>query len=229
MQTELPAPPAAASRTIEVRMSLLEGNDRQAARNRVRFQEAGILALNLVSSPGAGKTALLERTLSEFGRTTPCAAVVGDLATDNDARRLGRFGAPVEQITTGSACHLDAGMVARAVDRLNLKGARVLFIENVGNLVCPASFDLGERLRVVLLSCSEGEDKPLKYPPIFKSAHVVIITKIDVAGVLGFDRAAAAENVRRIAPQARLIELSSRSGEGMGAWYDLLGGLAGKG
>jgi hydrogenase nickel incorporation protein HypB len=228
MDAVLKSPTKAATRTVEVHMNLLEGNDRQAAANRRRFREAGILALNLVSSPGAGKTALLERTLSEFGRKTRCAAVVGDLATDNDARRLGRFGASVEQITTGSACHLDAGMVSRAVERLALSGVRVLFIENVGNLVCPASFDLGERLRVVLLSCAEGEDKPLKYPPIFKSARVVILTKIDVAGVLGFDRAAAAENIRRIAPQARLIELSARTGEGVAAWYEMLGPPPGK-
>jgi len=214
---------------IELQISLLEGNDRQAARNRRRFQELGLCALNLVSSPGAGKTTLLERTMTEFGRATPCAAVVGDLATDRDAQRLGRSGAPVAQITTGSACHLDAGMVARAVDSLDMRGARILFIENVGNLVCPASFDLGERLRVVLLSAAEGEDKPLKYPPIFKSAHVVLLTKVDVAGVLGFDRAAAAENVRRIAPQATLIELSARTGEGIGKWYDLLGTLTPRG
>ncbi|HXQ80946.1 MAG TPA: hydrogenase nickel incorporation protein HypB [Opitutaceae bacterium] len=229
MDEPLQAPAMKATRTVEVRQSLLDGNDRQAALNRRRFQELGLAALNLVSSPGAGKTTLLERTLTEFGRTTPCAAVVGDLATDRDAQRLGRSRAPVAQITTGSACHLDAGMVARAVDRLDLAGARLLFIENVGNLVCPASFDLGERLRVVLLSAAEGEDKPLKYPPIFKSAHVVLLTKVDVAGVLGFDRAAAAENVRRIAPQARVIELSARSGEGIEQWYDLLGALVPKG
>jgi len=229
MNEPLQSPARTAIRTVELRQSLLEGNDRQAARNRRRFHELGLAALNLVSSPGAGKTTLLERTLTEFGRTTPCAAVVGDLATDRDAQRLGRSRAPVAQITTGSACHLDAGMVARAVDQLDLAGARLLFIENVGNLVCPASFDLGERLRVVLLSAAEGEDKPLKYPPIFKSAHVVLLTKIDVAGVLGFDRAAAAENVRRIAPQAKLIELSARSGEGIEQWYALLGDLTGKG
>jgi hydrogenase nickel incorporation protein HypB len=225
METSLQSPLKRAIRTVELRLSLLEGNDRQAARNRRCFQELGLTALNLVSSPGSGKTTLLERTLTEFGRTTPCAAVVGDLATDNDAKRLGRSNAPVAQITTGSACHLDAGMVARAVDRLDLTGARLLFIENVGNLVCPASFDLGEKVRVVLLSAPEGEDKPLKYPPIFKSAHVVLLTKIDVAGVLGFDRKAAAENVKRIAPQARLIELSARSGEGLQEWYDLLSAL----
>ena len=225
MPTPLSPPEPKATRTVELRLSLLESNDRQAVVNRRRFRELGMVALNLVSSPGSGKTTLLERTLSEFGSTTRCAAVVGDLATDNDARRLGRSGAPVAQITTGSACHLDAGMVARAVDRLDLAGARLLFIENVGNLVCPASFDLGEKVRVVLLSAAEGEDKPLKYPPIFKSAHIVLLTKIDVAGALGFDLEAAAENVRRIAPQARLIRLSARSGEGISEWYDLLGSL----
>jgi len=225
MQAPPASPETKATRTVELRLSLLEGNDRQAVANRRRFHGLGMVALNLVSSPGSGKTTLLERTLSEFGSTTRCAAVVGDLATDNDARRLGRSGAPVAQITTGSACHLDAGMVARAVDRLDLAGARLLFIENVGNLVCPASFDLGEKVRVVLLSAAEGEDKPLKYPPIFKSAHVVLLTKIDVAGALGFDLEAAAENVRRIAPQARLIRLSARSGEGISEWYDLLGSL----
>jgi hydrogenase nickel incorporation protein HypB len=229
MPTAPPAWPAKTVRTIELRQSLLEGNDRQAMRNRRLFQDMGLVALNFVSSPGSGKTTLLEKTMTEFGRTTPCAAVVGDLATDNDARRLGRSQSPVAQITTGSACHLDAGMVARAVGNLDLSGTRLLFIENVGNLVCPASFDLGEKMRVVLLSAPEGEDKPLKYPPIFKSAHVVLLTKIEIADVLGFDREAAAENVRRIAPQARLIQLSARSGEGIAEWYDLLSDLAKKG
>ena len=129
---------------------------------------------------------------------------------------------PVAQITTGTACHLDAEMVARGVAALDLQGARVLFIENVGNLVCPAAFDLGEAVRVVLLSATEGEDKPLKYPPIFKSAHLVLLTKIDVAAILGFDCQAAVDNIRRVAPQAQLIPLSARSGEGMPAWYDFL-------
>jgi len=222
MKPSLSSPPPRPIRAVDLQVSLLEGNDRQAAQNRRRFRELGLTAFNLVSSPGSGKTALLERTLAEFGQTTPCAAVVGDLATDRDAQRLGRFGAPVSQITTGAACHLDAGMVGRAVDRLGLSGTRILFIENVGNLVCPASFDLGESRRVVLLSAAEGEDKPLKYPPIFKSADIVLITKVEVAGVLGFDRAAAAENIRRIAPQAVLIELSARSGEGLALWYEWL-------
>ena len=228
METLYPTTATRTVRTVELRQSLLEGNDRQASRNRRLFRDLGLVALNLVSSPGSGKTTLLERTLTEFGRTTRCAAVVGDLATDNDARRLGRSKAPVAQITTGSACHLDAAMVARSLAGMDLAGARILFIENVGNLVCPASFDLGESVRVVLLSSPEGEDKPLKYPPIFKTAHVVLITKVDVAGVLGFDLEAAAENVRRMAPQARLIRLSARSGEGMQEWYDLLNSLVRK-
>jgi len=214
--------PRGSLRSLELRASLLDKNDRLAERNRRYFRSRGILALNLVSSPGAGKTALLERTLDEFGRETKCAVIVGDLETDNDARRLHRPHAPVAQITTGDACHLEAEMVAQGVESLDLQGVRVLFIENVGNLVCPASFDLGEEVRVVLLSCTEGEDKPLKYPPIFKSAHVVLLTKTDIAQVLGFDTAEAAENIRRIAPQARLIQLSSRSGDGMAEWYEFL-------
>ena len=211
-----------AIRSVDLRVPLLEKNNRRAEQNRRLFRERRMLALNLVSSPGAGKTTLLGRTLDEFGIATRCAVVVGDLETDNDARRLARPHAQAAQITTGTACHLDAEMVAHGLEALDLDGTRVLFIENVGNLVCPAEFDLGEALRVVLLSTTEGEDKPLKYPPIFKSAHVVLMTKIDVAAALGFDRDVAAENIRRIAPQARLIQLSARSGEGMREWYDLL-------
>jgi hydrogenase nickel incorporation protein HypB len=208
--------------TIEVHESLLAKNDDAAARNRARFARHGTLALNLLSSPGAGKTTLLSRTVDEFGHEQRCAVVVGDLETDNDARRIHRPHVQVAQITTGTACHLDADMVARGLDAMSLDGVRVMFIENVGNLVCPAAFDLGETKRVVLLSATEGEDKPLKYPPIFHSADLVLLTKIDVAEVLGFDRTAAVENIRRIAPQARLIQLSARSGEGMDEWYDFL-------
>jgi hydrogenase nickel incorporation protein HypB len=208
--------------TIEVHTALLAKNDAAAARNRALFARQRLFALNLVSSPGAGKTTLLSRTLDDLGGDPPCAVVVGDLETDNDARRLHRPHVPVAQITTGTACHLDADMVARGVAALDLDGVRVLFIENVGNLVCPAAFDLGESVRVVLLSATEGEDKPLKYPPIFKSAHLVLLTKIDVAQVLGFDCALAADNIRRIAPQAKLIPLSARTGEGMAEWYQFL-------
>jgi hydrogenase nickel incorporation protein HypB len=214
--------------SVDVRVPLLEKNDILAERNRGYFLGRGLAALNLVSSPGAGKTTLLERTLDEFGRDTKCAVLVGDLETDNDGRRLHRPHAPVAQITTGTTCHLDASMIARAAESLNLDGVKILFIENVGNLVCPASFDLGEQVRVVLLSTTEGEDKPLKYPPIFKSAHLVLLTKVDVADVLGFKRDLAVENIRRIAPQARILQLSARTGEGLAAWYEFLRGLSAK-
>ncbi len=219
-----PAPDAKGSgpHSLDLHTPLLARNDAAAARNRALFAQRKILALNLVSSPGAGKTTLLSRTVDEFGLACRCAVVVGDLETDNDARRIHRPHVPVAQITTGSACHLDAEMVTRGVAELPLDGVRVLFIENVGNLVCPAAFDLGEARRVVLLSSTEGEDKPLKYPPIFKSAHLVLLTKIDVADALGFDRKIAVENIRRIAPQAELIELSARSGEGVDQWYAYL-------
>ena len=230
LKAETPAPSAPAPeitapdavRSIDLRIPILQKNDRLAARNRIQFAQRKLLALNLVSSPGAGKTTLLGRTLDELGLEFPCAVVVGDLETDNDARRLARPHVSVAQITTGTVCHLDAEMVARGVEALDLNGKRILFIENVGNLVCPASFDLGEELRVALLSATEGEDKPLKYPPIFKSAHIVLLTKIDLADAVGFDRTEAAENIRRIAPQAQLIQLSARSGEGMEAWYSRL-------
>ena len=209
-------------RVLELQTKLLDANDRQAAANRTLLQARGIRALNFVSSPGAGKTALLERTLDALAGEVRCAVLVGDLETDHDARRLRRAGVPVAQITTGGTCHLDAAMVARGIAALPLEGVQLLFIENVGNLVCPASFDLGENRRITLLSCTEGEDKPLKYPPIFTSAHAVVLNKIDVAGVLGFVCAAARANLGRIAPQADLFELSARTGEGFGPWLDYL-------
>jgi hydrogenase nickel incorporation protein HypB len=215
-------PPAHASHVVNLQVKLLDQNDRQAEANRAWLLSRGIRALNLVSSPGAGKTTLLARTLDALAPDVRCAVLVGDLETDNDARRLRRDGVPVAQITTGGTCHLDAGMVARGLAALPLDGVRLLFIENVGNLVCPASFDLGENRRVTLLSCTEGEDKPLKYPPIFTSAHAVVLNKIDVAAVLGFDRAVARANIRRIAPQAELLELSARTGEGFDAWLAYL-------
>jgi hydrogenase nickel incorporation protein HypB len=214
-----------AARTVNLQVRLLDENDRQAAENRALLKERRIRALNLVSSPGAGKTALLERTLDALAGEVRCAVLVGDLETDNDARRLRRAGLPVAQITTGGTCHLDASMVARGLAALPLDGVQLLFIENVGNLVCPASFDLGENRRVTLLSCTEGEDKPLKYPPIFTSAHAVILNKIDVAVALGFDRAAALANIRRVAPQAEVFELSARTGEGIECWLAYLRAL----
>jgi hydrogenase nickel incorporation protein HypB len=217
-----PTPPGdplpGAVRTIDVQVRLLDENDRRAAENRAYLQARGIRALNLVSSPGAGKTTLLGRTLDALAGEVRCAVLVGDLETDNDARRLRREGLPVAQITTGGTCHLDASMVARGLAALPLDGVRLLFIENVGNLVCPASFDLGENRRITLLSCTEGEDKPLKYPPIFTSAHAVILNKIDIAAALDFDRAVALANLRRVAPQVEVFELSARTGEGFDRW-----------
>jgi len=225
----LPTPPGddlpGAARTIDLQVRLLDENDRRAAKNREFLKMRGIRAVNLVSSPGAGKTLLLERTLDALADEVRCAVLVGDLETDNDARRLRREGLPVAQITTGGTCHLDASMIARGLAALPLDSVKLLFIENVGNLVCPASFDLGENRRITLLTCTEGEDKPLKYPPIFTSAHAVVLSKIDIAAVLGFDRALALANIRRVAPQAEVFSLSSRTGEGMDGWLNYLRGL----
>jgi hydrogenase nickel incorporation protein HypB len=210
--------------TVPVHQAVLGKNDQLAERNRKAFQDRGILVLNVLSAPGSGKTAFLERTLTDLGNVLRAGVIVGDLATDNDAQRLRRSGAPVVQITTGNVCHLDAEMVSRAMSQLGLDGLDLLIIENVGNLVCPASYDLGEELRVVLLSVTEGEDKPLKYPKAFKTAQVVVVNKIDIAAATGFDRMAALANIRGIAPQAEILELSARSGEGMERWYGYLQG-----
>ena len=210
------------AKTVEINEPILAENNRFAQENRERFVTAGILAVNVLSAPGSGKTALIERTLQDCARSIPTAVIVGDLATENDANRIRSKGAPAVQITTGTACHLDARMVERAYSSLKPNGIRLLFIENVGNLVCPASFDLGEQLRVVLLSVTEGEDKPLKYPPIFHGAHVVLFNKIDLAGAAGFDRNAAIENVRSVSPHSPILEVSAKTGEGMEVWYAFL-------
>jgi hydrogenase nickel incorporation protein HypB len=178
-------------RLIEVRENVLKHNDILARALRQRFRDAGVYAVSLVSSPGAGKTMFLEKTLAALHRQAPVAALVGDLATDNDAARLARTEAPVRQITTGTVCHLEAAMVERALEEWKLEELEYLFIENVGNLVCPSSYDLGEELRLVLMSVTEGEDKPLKYPTIFNTADVAIITKMDLAVPVEFDLAAA--------------------------------------
>lgn len=210
------------ARTLDVHRSLLAANDRLAERNRGFFHAKKIRAINVLSSPGAGKTTLLERTLSQPPSELSMAVVVGDLATENDAARLRANGAEVVQVTTGTLCHLDAGMVGAAIEEMNLPEKGTLFIENVGNLVCPASFDLGESERVVLFSVTEGEDKPLKYPPIFKVADVVVITKTDLVEATGFDRKMALDNLRKIAPQAQIIELSARAGQGMKEWFEFV-------
>ncbi len=207
---------------LDLNTGILGGNDRVAERNRDAFEALNLLTLNVVSSPGAGKTTLLTRTLNELKGRLRCAVIVGDLATDNDAARLRTTGAPVVQIATGTLCHLEAGMVAEAMKELDLRALDALIIENVGNLVCPASFDLGEALRVVLHSVTEGEDKPLKYPPMFHSADVVIVTKTDMTAAAGFDRELALKNIRQAAPRAKVFELSSRSGDGVQAWCDYL-------
>lgn len=208
------------TRVVQVQKSLMTHNDAVARANREAF--AGSLVLNVVSSPGSGKTALLEGTVRALSGELSVAVVVGDLETDNDATRLHAAGAPSVQIATGAVCHLEAEMVARAAERLELDGLDVLVIENVGNLVCPAAWDLGEDLRVVLLAVTEGEDKPLKYPRIFKDAHAVVINKIDIADAVGFDRALALDAIHRVTPAAQVFELSARTGEGMGAWLDYL-------
>lgn len=185
---------------------------------RKRFHEAGVYVVNLVSSPGTGKTALLQETLLRLGERYRVAALVGDLATENDARRLRESGAAVRQITTGTICHLEAGMVGRALEGWNLEELDFLFIENVGNLVCPASYDLGENERAVLFSVTEGEDKPLKYPTIVNSADVAIITKIDLAEAVGFQRERFYEGLHAVRPGLPVIEVSARTGEGLAAW-----------
>ncbi len=217
-----PVPGKDPRRKVEVRQAILDRNDRLAERNRGFFRARGLLVLNVLSSPGSGKTTLLQETARRLQPRLKTGIIVGDLATDNDARRLRESGAPVVQITTGTVCHLEAEMVARAVKQLDLNGVELLIIENVGNLVCPASYDLGEDLRVVLLSVTEGEDKPLKYPPMFQAADVVILSKVDLAEACAYQREAAMDNLRRVAPRARLFETSARTGQGMEAWCDFL-------
>jgi hydrogenase nickel incorporation protein HypB len=182
-----------------------------------------VLVLNLVSSPGTGKTAFLERTLRELkGRGARVAALVGDLETDNDAKRLAASGAPVRQINTHGICHLDAEMISKHLDGWELADLDYLFIENVGNLVCPSSYDLGEKIRVALLSVTEGEDKPLKYPTLFNSADAAVITKMDIAEPCGFDRELALKNINEIRPGIRIFETSAKTGTGMEEWLAYL-------
>ena len=215
------------TRIVELRRGILKKNDELAAGLRTRFTSSDVLVLNLVSSPGTGKTTLLERTLRELrARGSRVAALVGDLETDNDARRLAASGAPVRQINTHGICHLDAEMVGKHIDdwqALDLAALDYLFIENVGNLVCPSSYDLGERIRVVLLSVTEGEDKPLKYPGLFNSADAAIVTKIDIAAPCGFDRELAVKNINEVRPGMRIFETSARTGQGMEEWLGYLG------
>ncbi|QIA27590.1 hydrogenase nickel incorporation protein HypB [Thermaerobacter sp. PB12/4term] len=211
-----------APRIVELRQNVLKKNDILARELRERFRQAGVYTVNLVSSPGAGKTTLLRETLIRLRDRYRVAALVGDLATDNDGRRLQESGAPVRQITTGTVCHLEAEMVGRALEGWDLAELDFLFIENVGNLVCPASYDLGESLRVVLFSVAEGEDKPLKYPTIVLGADLVIVTKVDLAEAVGFDRHAFYEALQQVRPDLPVLEVSARTGAGMAEWLSRL-------
>lgn len=209
-------------RLVQVRENVLKQNDVLARALRERFRAAGVYVISLVSSPGAGKTAFLEKTLTMLRPDFRVAALVGDLATDNDAARLARAEAPVKQITTGTICHLEAAMVENALGDWRLDELDILFIENVGNLVCPSSYDLGEELRVVLMSTTEGEDKPRKYPTIFNTADIAVISKIDIAKAVEFDMMAARESIDAVRPGMRVLEVSAKTGEGISEWLDFL-------
>jgi len=200
----------------------MQKNDAIARRLRDRFAEQGTLVVNLLSSPGSGKTTLAERTLERLADRYAIAVLVGDQATENDARRLSRDGVEVHQITTGAECRLDAGMISSALSRWNGRRFDVLIVENVGNLICPAEYDLGEDLRAVLFSVTEGEDKPLKYPLAFNTAQVAVITKIDIAQAVGFNREAALTSIRQVNPNGRVLEVSARTGQGLDDWIGLL-------
>ena len=209
------------SESVEVLKGLLDANDHQAQHNREHFDQHRVLAVNLMSSPGAGKTSLLEATIDELAGDLNIAVIEGDLETENDAKRIREKGVAAIQICTGSACHLDAHMLHTALHELTLNEVDVLFIENVGNLVCPASFDLGQHLNVALLSSPEGDDKPAKYPVMFRAADLVLITKSDLLEVLGdFDPERAGSYIRQLANPAPVLTLSARSGLGIQAWFD---------
>ena len=214
--------------SVEVLKGLLDANDHQAQHNREHFDKHKAVAINLMSSPGAGKTSLLEATIEALGSDLRIAVVEGDLETENDAERIRDKGVPAIQISTGSACHLDAHMVHSALHELDLDGIDIVFIENVGNLVCPASFDLGQHCNVALLSTPEGHDKPAKYPVMFRSADLVLITKSDLLEVLGdFDPGTAESYLRQLANPAPQLVLSARNGEGMDAWLAWVRGEVG--
>ena len=208
---------------VTVLKNLLSANDREAAHNRAHFDQHGVLALNLMSSPGAGKTSLLEATIEAIKNEFRIAVIEGDLETENDAARIRARGVPAVQITTGSACHLDAHMVHSALHHINLDSIDILFIENVGNLVCPASFDLGQHRNITLLSVTEGDDKPAKYPVMFRAADLVLLTKTDLLPVLDdFDAARAESCLRQLANPAPLLQLSAKKKTGLASWLDWL-------
>jgi len=207
---------------ISLERKVLKENDRVAGELRARFAAHGILCLNLVSSPGAGKTSLLERTLEAFAPTQQVAVLTGDIQTDNDAVRLARFGFPARQITTGGTCHLDARMIEKALADWNLENLNVLLIENVGNLVCPSGYDLGEAAKIVVLSVTEGEDKPLKYPAMFFRSELLILNKVDLLPYVPFSMAKARENAQKVHPGMEIIEVSCLTGEGLPKWQGWL-------
>ena len=202
---------------VPLERKVLNENDRIAATLRERFERNGTFCLNLISSPGSGKTALLERTLEGFDASRRVAVLTGDIQTDNDAKRLARYGFPVRQITTGGACHLDARMVERGLEGWT-EDCEILFLENVGNLVCPTSYDLGEDARAVVLSVTEGEDKPLKYPATFHHADLMVLNKIDLLPYVPFQAALACENARRVQPEIEIVEVSCTTGQGLDGW-----------
>jgi hydrogenase nickel incorporation protein HypB len=210
------------TRIVQIEQDILAQNNRYAEENRRWLGDRGMFALNLVSSPGSGKTTVLVRTITMLAGRLACAVVEGDQQTSRDADRVRATGAAAVQINTGKGCHLDARMVGLALTRLEPVDGSLVMIENVGNLVCPADYDLGEDLRVVLLSVTEGEDKPLKYPPLFHSAQVAIITKTDMAAAAGFNRDLALINLQRVSHHAKIFELSAKTGDGMKVWLDFL-------
>src|SRR6516225_7214929 len=207
---------------VEVEKKVLNENQLLADRLRERYRESGLLCVNLISAPGSGKTLLLERTLYRMDKRARVAVLTGDLQTENDAQRLARFGFPVKQIVTGGTCHLDARMVEKHLADWNLENIELLIVENVGNLVCPSSYDLGEDAKIVLLSTTEGEDKPLKYPSIFFKSELMVLTKIDLLPYVPFKAELAKENARRVHPQMEIIEVSSTTGEGLEQWMEWL-------
>lgn len=211
-----------AARKINVETDILAKNNRIAEGNREMFERNGVFVLNLVSSPGSGKTTILERTLRDLNSRYSFAVIEGDQQTDNDAVRIASTGVPVKQVNTGAGCHLDAHMVCHAADEFDMGGLDILMIENVGNLVCPASFDLGENHKVVVLSVTEGEDKPLKYPAMFHNADVMLLNKVDLLPHIDFDAEKCKAFARRVNPTILIFDVSSKTGEGMDAWYQWL-------
>jgi len=207
---------------VRIERDILAKNDRYAEDNRELFQKRGVLTVNLVSSPGSGKTTLLVRTATEMKRLFPLAVIEGDQQTSIDAERIRAIGVPTIQLNTGRGCHLDAHMVGHAIEELELKEDSVLFIENVGNLVCPANFDLGEAEKIAILSVTEGDDKPLKYPDIFAAAGTLVLSKIDLLAHIDFDVERCIENARALNPRIEVLQLSARTGEGIDRWIDKL-------